>query len=126
MALDKVRLLVNKIRRLRESNEDGENDSKLDNFYEELSNEIERSNIKVRLVAKVDKTVCLNEVDNWGEWLIDRLIEDEKNDPSPTEILAEDICQNGDDGLLYYIDLDKDVEAHVYDENGKEIYNNKG
>lgn len=126
MALDKVRLLVNKIRRLNESNENGENNSKLDDLYEELNNEIERSNIKVRLVAKVDRMVYLNEVDNWEEWLIDRLIEDEENDPSPTEILAEDICRSSDDGLSYYIDMDDDIEAHVYDENGKEICNNKG
>lgn len=126
MALDKVRLLVNKIRRLNESNENGENNSKLDDLYEELNNEIERSNIKVRLVAKVDRTVYLNGVDNWEEWLIDRLVEDEENDPSPTEILAEDICRSGDDGLSYYIDMDDDIEAHVYDENGKEICNNKG
>lgn len=126
MALDKVRLLVNKIRRLDESNENGENNSKLDDLYEELNNEIERSNIKVRLVAKVDRMVYLNEVYNWEEWLIDRLVEDEENDPSPTEILAEDICQISNDSLSYYIDIDNDIEAHVYDENGKEICNNKG
>lgn len=126
MALDKVRLLVNKIRRLNESNDDGENDSKLDDLYEELNNEIEKADIKVRLVAKVDTVVSLNEVDNWEEWLVDRLIEDEENDPSPAEILADDICRDGDDGLSYYIDMDHDIEAHVYDENGKEICNNKG
>lgn len=125
MALDKVRLLVNKIRRLSNSNENGENNSKIDALYEELYNEIEDADIKVRLVAKVDKVISLNDVDNWSEWLVDRLIEDE-NDPSTIEVLAEDICRNGDDGLSYYIDLDRDVEAHVYDENGKEICNNKG
>lgn len=125
MALDKVRLLVNKIRRLNESNENGENDSKLDNLYYELNNEIEKADIKVRLVAKVDRIVSLNEVDNWEEWLVDRLIEDKENDPSPTEILADDICRNGDDNLSYYIDMD-DIEAHVYDKDGKEICNNKG
>lgn len=127
MALDKIRLLVNKIRRLSESNDDGENDSKLDDLYEELNDEIEKADIKVRLVAKVDRIVSLNEVDNWEEWLVDRLIEDDENDPSPAEILADDICRSGDDGLSYYIDMeDDDIEAHVYDENGKEICNNKG
>lgn len=124
MALDKVRLLVNKIRRLGDSNEDGENDSKIDSLYEELYKEIENSNIKVRLVAKIDKVIPLNEVDNWEEWLVDNLIEDE-DDSSVTEIFARDICRNGSDGLSYYIDLDEDVEAHVYDENGKEICSNK-
>lgn len=124
MALDKVRLLVNKIRRLSDSNEDGENDSKIDALYEELYKEIENSNIKVRLVAKIDKVIPLNEVDNWEEWLVDNLIEDE-DDSSVTEIFARDICRNGGDDLSYYIDLDEDVEAHVYDENGKEICSNK-
>lgn len=124
MALDKVRLLVNKIRRLSDSNENGENYSKIDSLYEELNNEIEKANITVKLVAKVEKEVHLNEVDNWDEWLVDRLIEDEES-LSPIEILAEDICRNGDDGLMYYIDADCDIEAHVYDKNGKEIYNNK-
>ena len=127
MALDKIRLLVNKIRRLSESNDDGENDSKLDDLYEELNDEIEKADIKVRLVAKVDRIVSLNEVDNWEEWLVDRLIEDDENDPSPAEILADDIYRSGYDGLSYYIDMeDDDIEAHVYDENGKEICNNKG
>ena len=103
----------------------GENNSKIDALYEELYKEIEDADIKVRLVAKVDKVISLNDTDNWSEWLVDRLIED-KNDPSTIEVLAEDICRNGDDGLSYYIDLDRDVEAHVYDENGKEICNNKG
>lgn len=124
MALDKVRLLVNKIRRLKDSNEDGENDSKIDALYEELYKEIENSNIKVRLVAKIDKIIYLNDTDNWEEWLVDNLIESE-DDQSTIEVFAEDICRNGDDGLSYYIDLNEDVEAHVYDENGKEICSNK-
>lgn len=124
MALDKVRLLVNKIRRLRDSNENGENDFKIDALYEELCKEIENSNIKVRLVAKIDKTVYLNETDNWEEWLVDNLVESEDN-PSTIEVFAKDICQNGYDGFSYYIDLNEDVEAHVYDENGKEICSNK-
>lgn len=124
MALDKVRLLVNKIRRLKNSNEAGENDYKIDTLYEELYKEIGNSDIKVRLVAKIDKVIPLNEVYNWEEWLVDNLVED-KDDSSVTEIFARDICRNGTDSLSYYIDLNEDVEAHVYDENGKEICNNK-
>lgn len=124
MALDKIRLLVNKIRRLDDSNENGENDSKIDDLYEELTDELEKANITVKLVAKVEKEISLNDVDNWEEWFVDRLVESEE-DLSPIEILAEDICRSGDDGLMYYIDSDYDIEAHVYDKNGKEIYNNK-
>lgn len=120
MALDKIRLIVNKIRRLNESNKDGVNDSKLDDLYEELSNEIEKADIKVRLVTKVDKVISLNDTDNWQEWLIDNLIESEDDD-SPTDIFTKDIC----DDLRYYVDLDSDVEVYIYNENGKEIYNNK-
>lgn len=124
MALDKVRLLVNKIRRLSEINTNGEYDSKLDELYEELNNEIESSDVTVKIVAKVEKEVHLNEVDNWEEWLVDNLINDE-NDSSPTELLARDICRDGEDGFLYYVDTDCDFDINVYDKNGKKICTNK-
>lgn len=125
MALDKLRLIVNKIRRLQETNDQGKNYSKLDELYEELTREIQNSNITVKVVAKVEKEINLNETDSsWEEWLIDNLIDDE-DDASPTEILARDICREGDDGFLYYIDADSDFDITVYDEHGKKICTNK-
>lgn len=123
MELDKVRLLVNKIRRLSETNDDGENDSKLDDLYDELCNEIEKSNITVKIVAKMEREVNLNDVDNWEEWLVDGLIES-KDDSSPAELLAKDIC-NDNDSFVYYVNVDCDLDVNVYDQNGKKIYSNK-
>ena len=123
MELDKVRLLVNKIRRLSETNDDGENDSKLDDLYDELCNEIEKSNITVKIVAKMEREVNLNDVDNWEEWLVDGLIES-KDDSSPAELLAKDIC-NDNDSFVYYVNADCDLDVNVYDQNGKKIYSNK-
>ena len=123
MALDKIRLLVNKIRRLSETNDDGENDSKLDDLYDELCDEIEKSNITVKIVAKMEREVNLNDVDNWDEWLVDGLIES-KDDSSPAELLAKDIC-NDNDSFVYYGNVDCDLDVNVYDQNGKKIYSNK-
>lgn len=123
MELDKVRLLVNKIRRLSETNDDGENDSKLDDLYDELCDEIEKSNITVKIVAKMEREVNLNDVDNWEEWLVDGLIES-KDDSSPAELLAKDIC-NDNDSFVYYVNVDCDLDVNVYDQNGKKIYSNK-
>ena len=123
MALDKIRLLVNKIRRLSETNDDGENDSKLDDLYDELCDEIEKSNITVKIVAKMEREVNLNDVDNWDEWLVDGLIES-KDDSSPAELLAKDIC-NDNDSFVYYVNVDCDLDVNVYDQNGKKIYSNK-
>ena len=123
MELDKVRLLVNKIRRLSETNDDGENDSKLDDLYDELYDEIEKSNITVKIVAKMEREVNLNDVDNWEEWLVDGLIES-KDDSSPAELLAKDIC-NDNDSFVYYVNVDCDLDVNVYDQNGKKICSNK-
>ena len=123
MELDKVRLLVNKIRRLSETNDDGENDSKLDDLYDELCDEIEKSNITVKIVAKMEREVNLNDVDNWDEWLVDGLIES-KDDSSPAELLAKDICDDYD-SFVYYVNVDCDLDVNVYDQNGKKIYSNK-
>ena len=123
MALDKVRLLVNKIRRLEENNDNGEYNSKIDDLQEELCNEITKSNLKVKIVAKIEKEICLKDVDNWEDWLIERLL-DEENTSSPIEILAEDICKSGED-FEYYVNFDDDIDVTVYNTDGKEICTHK-
>lgn len=122
MALDKVGLLVNKIRRLNSLNENGKYDSELDDLYEELGEEIEVSNISVKVVVKIEKEIKLNEVDCWEEWLIDELIDDNYSS-SPEDLLVKDIVEAELDS---YIDTKEEADITVYNKNGKKIYHREG
>ena len=121
MALDNVRLLINKIRRLNNLNDNGEYDLKLDDLYKELNKEIEASDVKVKVVIKVEKEIKLENIDNWEDWLVDNLIED-YYDSSPEDLIAKDI----ENDLSYYIDFDEESDITVYNKNGKKIYHKEG
>lgn len=113
MAVDELKLLVNRLRRLQES--DDPNINKIDELRDKISSILSESKVKVKVKCSYEFEVHMNQFDEY-DWIISRLV----NDPTLTqeEILIDDIRNDVDD----YIDL-VDMNVIIEDENGKELDN---
>ena len=115
MALDKLTLLINRCRRLKESNENGENDDKIDELYDDIATLLSESNEKVILKASYEREVCMHNFDSsdYCNWIIDNLVD---RHMSQEEILAEDIRESLDNYICW-----DDVTITIEDKNGNEL-----
>lgn len=113
MAVDELKLLVNRLRRLEES--DDPNMDKIEELRDKISNMLSESKVKVKVKCSYECEVYMNQFDDY-DWVIDRLV----NDPTLTqeEILTYDI-RNDVDNYVNWADINVIIE----DENGKELDN---
>lgn len=114
MALDELTLLVNRLRRLEENNEDNKNDNKIDEIREKIAKLLSNSDKKVIIKCSYDREVCMKDFDKEDyDWIIDELV----NTHSTQEgVLVKDIVYNLDN----YVTWD-DVLVTIEDENGNEF-----
>lgn len=115
MALNKLTLLINRCRRLKANNENGENDDKLEELYDEIADLLSESKEKVIIKCSYEREVCMGDFNcqDYYDWIIDRLV-DEHADPET--ILVDEISNN----LGNYVCLD-DITITIEDKNGNEL-----
>ena len=113
MAVDELKLLVNRLRRLEES--DDPNMDKIEELRDKISDMLSESKVKVKVKCSYECEVHMNQFDEY-DWVIDRLVDD----PTLTqeEILTDDI-RNDIDSYVSWADINVIIE----DENGKELDN---
>lgn len=113
MAVDELKLLVNRLRRLEES--DDPNMDKIEELRDKISNILSESKVKVKVKCSYECEVHMNQLDDYN-WVIDSLV----NDPTLTqeELLTNDIRNNTDDYVSW-----ADIGIIIEDENGKELDN---
>lgn len=116
MALDELTLLVNRCRRLQESNEDGNNTDKIEEIKEKIVNMLSKSDEKVIIRCSYEREVYMSDLDyqSYYDWVIDYLVDGHMNQE---EILVEDIRYNTSN----YIDL-HNINITIEDKNGNELY----
>ena len=125
MALDKIRLLVNKIRRLNESNKNGKNNSKLNNLYEELNMEKKSAITKdefikllqehndqenrLDILSSIGIEIFSSDIIEYGARMFERLIESY-------------FTEEGANWVFWWLyEKDEDLETKAWDENHNEI-----
>lgn len=115
MALDRLTLLINRCRRLKENNENGENESKLDELYDEIADLLSKSNEKVIIKCSYEREVCMGDFDSqdYCDWIIDQLVD---NHMDQEEVLTEDIRNNLDNYVCW-----DDITITIEDKNGNEL-----
>ncbi len=93
MALDQLTLLINRCRRLKANNENGENDDKLEKLYNEIADLLSESKEKVIIKCSYEREVCMGDFDyqDYYDWIIDNLV-DEHTDQET--VLTNDIRDN--------------------------------
>lgn len=113
MAVDELKLLVNRLRRLEES--DDPNMDKIEELRDKISNMLSESKVKVKVKCSYECEVHMNQFGEY-DWVIDRLVDD----PTLTqeEILTDDIRTDVNDYISY-----ADINVIIEDENGKELAN---
>lgn len=112
MALNKLTLLINRCRRLKESNENGVNDDKIGKLYDEIADLLSESDEKVIIKCSYEREVCMGDFDCY-DWIIDKLVDNHMNQE---EVLIEDIRNNLDDYVCW-----DDVTITIEDKNGNEL-----
>lgn len=115
MALNKLTLLINRYRRLRDNSEDGDNDDKLENLKDKIVDLLSNSDEKVIIKCSCEREVYMSDLplSDYYDFVIDNLVDDNM---SQEEILTEDIRNNLDN----YITWD-DITITIKDKNGKEL-----
>lgn len=115
MALDQLTLLINRCRRLKANNENGENDDKLEELYDEIADLLSESKEKVIIKCSYEREVRMGDFDcqDYYDWIIDRLV-DERTDQET--ILADDIRNNLDNYVCW-----DDITITIEDKNGNEL-----
>lgn len=115
MALDELTLLVNRCRRLQESNKDGDNTDKIEEIREKIANMLSKSDEKVIIRCSYEREICMSDLDyqDYYDWVIDYLVDDHMNQE---EILAKDIRYNTSN----YVDWDN-INITIEDKNGNEL-----
>lgn len=109
MALDELRVLINRLRRLEESDEpDGD---RIDELREKISDLLAESDVKVRIKCHFERDVRMDDIEEY-DWVIDRLIED--STVTQEDILVDDIRND----LDCYACWD-DVKVTIENENGE-------
>lgn len=111
MALDQLTLLVNKYRRLRDSEET--NDEALDEAYEAIEDYLRNNNRRFIIKASAEVEYNTSEMEDYV-WLVDSLVDERQ---TIDEAIAEDF-KTGDCDL--YISWE-DIHLSLEDENGKEL-----
>lgn len=115
MALDELTLLVNRCRRLHNSNENGENDDKIDEIYDKIVELLSKSKEKVILKCSYEREVCMSDFnsDDYYDWIIDGLV---CGYMSQEEVLLGDIRNHPDSYVCW-----DDVTVTIEDKNGNEL-----
>lgn len=115
MALDRLTLLINRCRRLKENNEDGGNDNKLDELYGEIADLLSHSNEKVIIKCSYEREVRIGDFDyqDYWDWIINRLVDDHMDQE---EVLTEDIRNSLDNYVCW-----DDITITIEDKNGNEL-----
>lgn len=113
MAINELKLLVNRLRRLEES--DDPNMDKIKELRDKISSMLSESKVKVKVKCFYECEVRMNQFDDY-DWVIDRLV----NDPTLTqeEILTYDIRTDVDNYINW-----ANINFIIEDENGKELDN---
>lgn len=111
MAVDELKLLVNRLRRLEEADDRDEN--KIEELRDKIEDLLSESDAKVIMKCYYEREVRMDEFDD-HEWVIDRMVED--STLTQEDILLGDI-QNDVDG---YVSWD-DINIKIEDENGNEL-----
>lgn len=113
MAVDELKLLVNRLRRLEES--DDPNMDKIEELRDKISDILSESKVKVKVKCSYECEVHMNQFDEY-DWVIDRLVDD----PTLTqeEILTDDIRTDVDSYVSW-----ANINVIIEDENGKELAN---
>ena len=113
MAVDELKLLVNRLRRLEES--DDPNMDKIEELRDKISDMLSESKVKVKVKCSYECEVHMNQFDEY-DWVIDRLVDD----PTLTqeEILTDDIRTDTDSYVSW-----ADINVIIEDENGKDLDN---
>lgn len=112
MALDRLTLLINRCRRLKESNENGVNDDKIGKLYDEIADLLSESNEKVIIKCSFEREVRMGDFDYY-DWIIDKLV-DERTDQET--ILVDDIRNDPDNYVCW-----DDITITIEDKNGNEL-----
>lgn len=115
MALNQLTLLINHCRRLKASNENGENDDKLEELYDKIADLLSESKEKVIIKCSYEREVCMGDFNyqDYYDWIIDRLV-DEHTDQET--ILADNIRDNLDNYVCW-----DDITITIEDKNGNEL-----
>ena len=115
MALDRLTLLINRCRRLKENNENGVNDDKIDKLYDEIADLLSESNEKVILKCSYEREIRMCDFGSQDcyDWIIDKLV-DERTDQET--ILANDIRNDPDNYVCW-----DDITITIEDKNGNEL-----
>jgi len=115
MALDRLTLLINRCRRLKENNENGVNDDKIDKLYDEIADLLSESNEKVIIKCSYEREVRMGDFgcQDYCDWVIDQLVD---NHMDQEEVLTEDIRNNLDNYVCW-----DDVTITIEDKNGNEL-----
>lgn len=111
MAVDELKLLVNRLRRLEEAEDKDEN--KIDELRDKIEEILSKSNVKVIVRCSYDREVRMDEFDDY-EWIIDRMVDD--STLTQEDILVGDIRND----LDCYVSWD-DINVIIEDENGNEL-----
>lgn len=111
MALDQLRLVLNRIRRLQDS-EDPDIE-KIGELREQAGELLSESNAKIIMKCHYEREIRMDEIED-NEWVIDRMLDN--STLSQEEILVDDVR----DDLDCYVCWD-DIEITLEDENGKEL-----
>lgn len=111
MALDELRVLLNRLRRLEESEEPDE--AKIDELREKIADLLSESDVKVRLKCSFERDVRMDDFEEY-DWVIDRLVED--STLTQEDILVDDIRND----LDCYVCWD-DIQVTIESEDGEEL-----
>lgn len=113
MALDKLTLLINRVRRLEENNENGELDDKIDELRDKISDLISDSGVIIKVKVFYEREVSASDFDADNSWIIDEMVEKKK---SLEEILSDDVMNNARDYVCW-----EDLHIVTEDSDGNEI-----
>lgn len=111
MALDQLRVLLNRLRRLEESEEPDE--AKIDELREKIAELLSKSDVKVRIKCSFEREVRMDDFEEY-DWVIDRLVED--STLTQEDFLVWDIRND----LDCYVCWD-DIQVTIENENGEEL-----
>ena len=111
MALDELRVLLNRLRRLEESEEPDE--AKIDELREKIADLLSESDVKVRLKCSFEREVRMDDFEEY-DWVIDKLVED--STLTQEDILVDDIRND----LDCYVCWD-DIQVTIESEDGEEL-----
>lgn len=105
--------LISKYLKLEENNEDGRNDTKIDEIQCQIEELIKKEDLTVYITGSVKKPISIKDIDNYAE-IVDTIVHN--RNCTLTDALVYEI----QDYCNMYIDLD-DINLKITDENNNEI-----